>query len=166
MQTASRLCDYKYIIIIIIIYSYTPYVHNLKFLNVTLLQSYNVTDYLTTSESWISYRFIRINADFSKIVKKPSAATWRKRTHFWNCFTHAVRPYQNLLLRTITSVAHSLYALHLRARLWTCDGQGWTFIRECVKLLKMSPNGGYDDDEDFKSEYDPFDHQDLNLHKR
>ena len=39
MQTASRLCDYKYIIIIIIIYSYTPYVHNLKFLNVTLLQS-------------------------------------------------------------------------------------------------------------------------------
>ena len=51
MQTASRLCDYKYIIIIIIIYSYTPYVHNLKFLNVTLLQSYNVTDYLTTSES-------------------------------------------------------------------------------------------------------------------
>ena len=43
MQTASRLCYYKYIIIIIIIYSYTPYVHNLKFLNVTLLQSYNVT---------------------------------------------------------------------------------------------------------------------------
>ena len=43
MQTASRLCDYKYIIIIIIIYSYTPYVHNLKFLNVTLLQSYKVT---------------------------------------------------------------------------------------------------------------------------
>ena len=43
MQTASRLCSYKYIIIIIIIYSYTPYVHNLKILNVTLLQSYNVT---------------------------------------------------------------------------------------------------------------------------
>ena len=42
MQTASRLCDYKYIIIIIIIYSYTPYVHNLKILNVTLLQSYKV----------------------------------------------------------------------------------------------------------------------------
>ena len=40
------------------------------------------------------------------------------------------------------------------------------FIQECVNLLKMSPNGGYDDDEDFKSEYDPFDHQDLNLHKR
>ena len=40
------------------------------------------------------------------------------------------------------------------------------FIQECVNLLKMSPNGDYDDDEDFKSEYDPFDHQDLNLHKR
>jgi hypothetical protein len=43
-------------------------------------------------------------------------------------------------------------------------------ITECVKLLKASPDqliyGGYDDDEDFKSEYDPFDHQDLNLHKR
>ena len=40
------------------------------------------------------------------------------------------------------------------------------FIQECVNLLKMSPNRDYDDDEDFKSEYDPFDHQDLNLHKR
>ena len=40
------------------------------------------------------------------------------------------------------------------------------FIQECVNLLKMSPNGAYDDDKDFKSEYDPFDHQDLNLHKR
>ena len=40
------------------------------------------------------------------------------------------------------------------------------FIQECVNLLKMSPNGDYDDDEDFQSEYDPFDHQDLNLHKR
>ena len=43
-------------------------------------------------------------------------------------------------------------------------------ITECVKLLKVSPDqliyGAYDDDEDFKSEYDPFDHQDLNLHKR
>ena len=43
-------------------------------------------------------------------------------------------------------------------------------ITECVKLLKASPDqliyGAYDDDEDFKSEYDPFDHQDLNLHKR
>lgn len=43
-------------------------------------------------------------------------------------------------------------------------------IQECVKLLRANPEqliyGGYDDDEDFKSEYDPFDHQDLNLHKR
>lgn len=43
-------------------------------------------------------------------------------------------------------------------------------ITECVKLLKASPDqliyDAYDDDEDFKSEYDPFDHQDLNLHKR
>ena len=43
-------------------------------------------------------------------------------------------------------------------------------ITECVKLLKASPDqliyGAYDDDEEFKSEYDPFDHQDLNLHKR
>lgn len=44
------------------------------------------------------------------------------------------------------------------------------FIEECVKLLKATPqqliNGGDDDDEDFKSEYDPYDHQDLNIHKR
>ena len=43
-------------------------------------------------------------------------------------------------------------------------------ITECVRLLKASPDqliyGAYDDDEDFKSEYDPFDHQDMNLHKR
>ena len=43
-------------------------------------------------------------------------------------------------------------------------------ITECVRLLKASPDqliyGAYDDDEDFKSEYDPYDHQDLNLHKR
>lgn len=43
-------------------------------------------------------------------------------------------------------------------------------IIECVKLLKASPDqllyGDYDDDEDFQSKYDPFDHQDLNLHKR
>ena len=40
-------------------------------------------------------------------------------------------------------------------------------IQECVKLLKAKPDqliyGNYDD---FHSEYDPFDHQDLNLHKR
>lgn len=43
-------------------------------------------------------------------------------------------------------------------------------IKECLKLLKTSPEqliyGDYDDDEDFKSEYDPYDHQDMNLHKR
>ena len=43
-------------------------------------------------------------------------------------------------------------------------------ITECVKLLKASLDqliySACDDDEDFKSEYDPFDHQDLNLHKR
>ena len=43
-------------------------------------------------------------------------------------------------------------------------------IQECVKLLRANPEqliyGDYDDDEDFNSEYDPFDHQDLNLHKR
>ena len=44
------------------------------------------------------------------------------------------------------------------------------FIKECVKLLKATPEqmmyGNYDDDEDFQSQYDPYDHQDLNLHKR
>ena len=43
------------------------------------------------------------------------------------------------------------------------------FIQECVKLLKTDPqrliNGDYDDDEDFRSEYDPYDHQDLQYHK-
>ena len=43
-------------------------------------------------------------------------------------------------------------------------------IQECVKLLKARPDqliyGNYEDDENFHSEYDPFDHQDLNLHKR
>ena len=44
------------------------------------------------------------------------------------------------------------------------------FIYECVKLLKAEPrqliDGYYDDDDDFESKYDPFDHQDMNLHKR
>lgn len=40
------------------------------------------------------------------------------------------------------------------------------FIYECVKLLKITPNGGYQEDEDFMSIYDPFDHQDIKLHKR
>lgn len=48
----------------------------------------------------------------------------------------------------------------------SANDKAMPFIQECVNLLKMSPNGAYDDDEDFKSEYDPFDHQDLNLHKR
>ena len=43
-------------------------------------------------------------------------------------------------------------------------------INECVKLLKANPEqliyGDNDDDEDFQSKYDPYDHQDLNLHKR
>lgn len=39
------------------------------------------------------------------------------------------------------------------------------FIRECVKLLKITPNGGYQEDEDFQSVYDPYDHQDLKYHK-
>lgn len=43
-------------------------------------------------------------------------------------------------------------------------------INECVKLLKANPEqliyGDYDDDEDFQLEYDPYDHQDLNIHKR
>ena len=39
------------------------------------------------------------------------------------------------------------------------------FIYECVKLLKISPNDSYQEDEDFQSVYDPFDHQDLKYHK-
>lgn len=42
-------------------------------------------------------------------------------------------------------------------------------IQKCVKLLKTDPQrlitGDYDDDEDFKSVYDPYDHQDLQYHK-
>jgi len=46
-------------------------------------------------------------------------------------------------------------------------------IKECVSLMKMSVDKLFrklrgeteDDDEDFKSVYDPYDHQDLNLHK-
>ncbi|MCR5780691.1 MAG: hypothetical protein K6G70_09155 [Bacteroidaceae bacterium] len=52
----------------------------------------------------------------------------------------------------------------------SANNKALPIIVECVKLLKASPEqliyGDYDDDEDFKSEYDPFDHQDLNLHKR
>ncbi len=52
----------------------------------------------------------------------------------------------------------------------SANGKAIPIIIECVKLLKASPEhlicGDYDDDEDFKSEYDSYDHQDLNLHKR
>ena len=40
------------------------------------------------------------------------------------------------------------------------------FINECIKIMKLSPNDDYPDDEDFQSIYDPYDHQDMNLHKR
>ena len=43
-------------------------------------------------------------------------------------------------------------------------------IQECVKLLQSDPRqliyGSYQDDEDFQEEYDPYDHQDMHLHKR
>lgn len=43
-------------------------------------------------------------------------------------------------------------------------------IQECVKLLKTGVSdllhGSYQDDEDFMSEYDTYDHQDLSLHRR
>lgn len=46
-------------------------------------------------------------------------------------------------------------------------------IKECVSLLKMSVEKLFrklrgdmeDEDDDFKSVYDPYDHQDLNIHK-
>ena len=45
-----------------------------------------------------------------------------------------------------------------------------TVIHECIKLLKTEPrrlmDGDYQDDEDFQSIYDPYDHQDLQLHQR
>ncbi len=42
-------------------------------------------------------------------------------------------------------------------------------IQECIRLLKTDAElalNGDDDDEDFKMIYDPYDHQDLNLHER
>ena len=43
-------------------------------------------------------------------------------------------------------------------------------ILECIKMLKASPQqileGSWGEDEDFASIYDPYDHQDLQLHKR
>ena len=45
-----------------------------------------------------------------------------------------------------------------------------TVINECVRLLKTDPrrliSGDYQDDEDFQSIYDPYDHQDLQMHQR
>ena len=40
------------------------------------------------------------------------------------------------------------------------------FISECLKLLRTDPKGYYDDEEDSSTVYDPYDHQDLQLHKR
>ena len=48
----------------------------------------------------------------------------------------------------------------------SANAKALPFIYECVKLLKINPNDGYDDDEDSQQEYDPYDHQDMNLHKR
>ncbi len=43
-------------------------------------------------------------------------------------------------------------------------------IQECVKLLQADPKqliyGAYVDDEDFQLAYDPYDHQDMHLHRR
>ena len=40
-------------------------------------------------------------------------------------------------------------------------------IQECVNLLKISPDADRDDlDDDFRSEYDQFDQQDMHWHKR
>jgi hypothetical protein len=53
------------------------------------------------------------------------------------------------------------------------NDQSLPVIRECVELLKMDVKqllqklrgAMEDDDEDFQSKYDPYDHQDLNIHK-
>ena len=43
-------------------------------------------------------------------------------------------------------------------------------IKECIKQMKTDPqrllNGDYEEDEDFRSEYDQFDQQDMHWHKR
>ena len=43
-------------------------------------------------------------------------------------------------------------------------------IRECIKQMKTDPqrllNGDYEEDEDFRSEYDQFDQQDMHWHKK
>jgi len=39
-------------------------------------------------------------------------------------------------------------------------------IAQCVRILKIDPRTLLDDDDDFRSVYDPYDHQDLQYHKR
>ena len=43
-------------------------------------------------------------------------------------------------------------------------------IKECIKQMKTDPqrllNGDYEEDEDFRSEYDQYDQQDMHWHKR
>ena len=43
-------------------------------------------------------------------------------------------------------------------------------IKECIKLMKTDPqrllNGDYEEDDDFRSEYDRFDQQDMHWHKQ
>lgn len=48
--------------------------------------------------------------------------------------------------------------------------KAYPVIMECVKLLQIDAHrlayGNNQDDEDFQAKFDPFDHQDLNLHHR
>ncbi|MBR4533743.1 MAG: hypothetical protein IKO85_04270 [Bacteroidaceae bacterium] len=51
----------------------------------------------------------------------------------------------------------------------SCNDKALPFIDECVKLLKTDIErlvSGVYDDEDFRSEYDRYDQQDLHLHKK
>ncbi len=49
------------------------------------------------------------------------------------------------------------------------NAKGQPLIAWCAKLLKTDPdsllNGGLDDEEEFGAEYDPYDHQDMQIHK-
>ena len=48
--------------------------------------------------------------------------------------------------------------------------KAYTIIMECVKLLQVDPRriayGDFQEDDDFQAKFDPFDHQDLQMHKR
>lgn len=48
--------------------------------------------------------------------------------------------------------------------------KAYTIIMECVKLLQIDPRrlayGNFQDNDDFQAKFDPFDHQDLQMHKR